>query len=233
VARAQAQPAPVTRFSAAPVRATTHVELVPTAAQLTALRIAKARPQALQLRSAIARLPVSRIDLAAVDRSKVPVLVSARPALIANLRIFAGPDRYTASTKQNGIAIEINGTRLSHVAPHTFRMPRTIRTIPLRPLLAPHVPGTPAPAPAPAPAQDALSNVSVERTSYGIDVSFMRFGSVYNVTMDCGTEESDPEAIGPAPADAAAPPAPQECTEAKALSLVGEFEVAGGGEAPQ
>lgn len=251
-ASAQAQPAPTARrFVVAPQASLTAAQ-----ADIGAIRIAKLRPQALQLRAALARLPAERVNIAALDRSRIPVLVSPRPALIASLRVFATPDHYTASTTQNGLVVEINGTRLASVAPQNFRMPPMTPRVPLNNQ-------TPAPAPA-APvnpkfkvpnhfvpnhflpgngivvqpvqpaAPDALRDVSVQRTSYGVDVSFTRFGSVYNVTVDCGAQADDPEAIGPSQDNGGAPPPnAAACSEDQALGLAKELEVAGGGEAPQ
>jgi hypothetical protein len=249
---AVAQPAPqARRFTPA-----AQVPLSAAQADIGALRIAKLRPQAVQLRAALSQLPAERVNIAVLDRSRIPVLVSPRPALIANLRVFASADHYTASTTQNGVVVEINGTRLTSVAPQNFRLP------PMRPLvpLKTQAPAQPAPATPPInprfrapgrffppgatngqppagqpPAQpDALRNVSVQRTSYGVDVSFTRFGSVYNVTMDCGSQAQDPEAIGPSQDNSGAPaPDAGACSEDQALGLAQELEVAGGGEAPQ
>jgi hypothetical protein len=230
------------------------VELSATAVDRTALLAARQRPQALQLRAALAKLPAERVNLAVLDRVRLPVLVSPRAELLSNLRVFAAADHYTASAKRAGMVVEINGTRLPTATPKNFRLPPMLKTVPLNTapatqqtpqnvtpaqkqgaaammghnaLLAQKFSATVVKHP-PPPIQDSLRDVSVQRTSYGVDVSFTRFGSVYNVTVDCGGEAEDPEALGPSGESTGA--AQGECTEDKALGLAQELEVAGGGQ---
>ena len=187
---------------------------------------AKARPEALRLRESFRnKIAAARVDLAAIDRSAVPVLVSARASLVQNLRVFSKLDRYTASTRQDGSVIEINGTRLPVQAPKNFRLPATIKTMRMNFKRAKQA--------ATEAADDALEDVRIDHTGSGVDVSFTRFGSVYNLSIDCGEAgEGDPEAIGPAP-DAAPNPAAGQCTDDNALGIAKELEVIGGGETAQ
>ena len=195
--------------------AATAVRLNISDANLRILRAAKARPTAVKLRAALsARSFAAHIDLKAVDKSAVPVLVSPRSELLANLRVFTKPDHYAASTVQSGTVIQINGTRAPVTAPKNFRLPKTTPTIKLA---------------NPATAEDVLQNVRVDHTASGIDVTFTRFGSVYNVSMDCAdVSASDPEAIGPKKGAK-----PSQCSEDNALAIVKEMEVIGGGEPSQ
>lgn len=194
-----------------------------------ALLKAKARPEAVRLRESFRnKFTAARVNLETIDRSTVPVLVSARASLVQNLRVFSKLDRYTASTRQNGAVIEINGTRLPVEAPKNFRLPATIKTMKLDLKRMRRAAGEAAEA-----AEDALQDVRIDHTGSGVDVSFTRFGSVYNLSIDCGEAgESDPEAIGPAP-DAAPNPAAGQCTDDNALGIAKELEVIGGGETAQ
>jgi hypothetical protein len=232
--------------------------LISTPAERLLLRSVKARPEALELRAAIARLPRNHVDLAAIDKSAVPVLLSARPQFVQNLRLYTAANRFTAATEENGIVIEINGTRAAVAAPERFRLPPSIRTIPLRHASTMALPTEPAQPAAPgrrlrlgrtaapqltrvpvaatpetAAATDALHNVRVDQTSSGADVTFTRFGFAYNVSLDCGAgDSSDPEAIGPAP-QRVERSSNANCNGDAALALSRELEVVGGGEAPQ
>jgi hypothetical protein len=57
-----------------------------------------------------------------------------------------------------------------------------------------------------------LSQIRAERTEYGVDVSFSRFGAAYNVSFIC-------EASGAA-----------DCSEANAIAFAGSMVLLGGGQ---
>jgi hypothetical protein len=181
------------------------VPIEPTLAQRSALVAAKSRPTALQLRTLIRQSRAKQVNLAAIDKSLVPVMVSARPELVQDLRIFAAPNRYTASARNGSIAVEINGTRLPAKAPKNFALPR------LSPTFQQNL-HTPAPGQDPADA-GAIKDVVISRTEYGVDVSFSRFGSVYNLSIACDDPAHDPA-----------------CTDENAAKTAAEMEVIGGGE---
>ncbi len=195
---------------------------------------ARARPLAQAFRTSLARMP--RTNLAAIDRSRVPVLLAPRQDLMPNWHIFASPDRYTASTRNSGTVYEINGTRLPTVAPAGMRpqgapagnQPANPPASPMR-LRAFADPGTPPPP----PGQDALENVHIDHTASGIDVTFTRFGHVYNVSIDCGgPAEAENETAAAAPgqrAKARLRTANPDCTDASALAFAQKMEVVGGG----
>ncbi|HWA89869.1 MAG TPA: hypothetical protein VG889_07530 [Rhizomicrobium sp.] len=197
-----------------------------TASPQTALAIAKVRPEALRLRALLAR----RVDLKAIEASRVPVLVIARPEALANLQVFVSADHYTASTRFDGATVEINGTVRAMRAPDGFKMP-SMRTVPLDDTPQPIkrlFKQIPLPVKGLLPTADALRDVSIEQTSYGEDISFSRFGNaVYNITMDCGGQAGDPEAIGPA--EGAPQGASAICTENAALGLAKGLVLVGGG----
>ena len=203
------------------INAITQLKLNSTDLDRSALFAAKARPNALALRKRFAGFGNKRFNFTDIDKSSVPVLVSPREELIGSLRVFARPDRYTASAHKGGSVFEINGTRLPVQAPEKFRLPKSARIVQLEKAQSTGVAG------------DALQDVRIDHTGSGVDVSFRRFGSVYNLTIDCGdSSESDPEAIGPAPG-ATPKAAASDCTDDNALAVAKEMEVVGGGEAAQ
>jgi hypothetical protein len=212
---------PVTRPAAIRFKQVTQLKLNANDLDRSALVAAKARPQALTLRKRFAAFGVKRFNFADIDKSSVPVLVSPREELMNSVRVFARADRYTAAAHKNGALIEINGTRLPTQAPSEFRLPKTARIVQLEKAQATGVEG------------DALQDVRIDHTGSGVDVSFRRFGSVYNLTIDCGeSSEADPEAIGPAPG-AKPKAANADCSDDNALAVAKEMEVVGGGEAAQ
>lgn len=224
-------------------RPASQVRLAETPATRSELMAAKQRPAALALRRTLAQAAPDRVSLTAVDRASLPVLVSAKPALAANLRVFARADSFSASTSEPGTTLVIDGAKTAVAAPRTFRMPTTsilrltaasttatrpsaaarsagatsstarIRPEMARPATEVARPprGTPATPAEPSP---TLENVVIERVEYGIDVTFTRFGAVYNVSIECARPETD-----------------FNCTEAGAKALVGGLETIGGGEA--
>jgi hypothetical protein len=192
-----------------------------TAVNRALFQTARARPAAQALRASLARTP--RMDFAAIDRSHVPVLLTARRELMPNWRVYASADRYTASSRKPGTVYEINGTRLPTVAPSRAAAPA--KRMRLRAFAAPG-------APPPGPADDALENVHIDHTASGVDVTFTRFGHVYNVSIDCGAPaeaESETAPVGGRRARPLARTANADCTDAGALAFAQQMEVVGGG----
>lgn len=228
LADAIAQPAPVTRQPAAPsVRALPQRAMVISAAARSQFLAARNRPAAQALRAQLAspatlRANAPRMNFAAIDRSRVPVLLAARQDLVPNWRVYAFADRYTASSRKPGTVYEINGTRLPTLAP--AQTPRNAMR--LRAFAAPG-------APPPQAGQDALENVRIDHTASGIDVTFTRFGHVYNISIDCGgPAEAETETAPVAPglrARVLARTANADCSDAAALAFAQQMEVVGGG----
>lgn len=188
------------------------------------------------------KMVASNVDLAAVDRVKAPVLVPAKASLVNSLRVFPSENRFTASSSEPGAVIEVVGTKTPFVAPKAaillnkgLLLKPMVRQ-PIAPQLAPEaapaqraparlkVPydktsllhlllGGPAYAQAPATPAGEISNIVVERTEYGVDVSFSRFGSVYNLTIACDLPDTDPR-----------------CSDASAVNTARSLQVLGGGE---
>lgn len=218
-----------TEAVAAPLSAIAAKPLQITSIQLQALRAARARPEALALRTSIRALAArqpdlsKRVDFAAVDTSAVPVLVS--PAKLETLRVINRSDHYTAVTQMGDAVVTIDGTRNTASLPEgqKIRVPaRNIRLV--------------GPQGAP-PAGDSLDHVRVQQTISGISVSFMRFGHLYDLSIDCpDAGKDDPEAVKPDPDDLARikkrfgdAPASSQCTEANALAIAQQLQVLGGG----
>lgn len=228
-----AQPATTFRRAA-------QIQLPETQASQVELRQARLRPSAVALRRSLAQTAGARVDLAAVDRAALPVLVATRPALVANLRVFPRAGSFTASATEPGMTLVIDGSKTATAAPAGFRMPRTTqlrlqaaavapatsaRAIRREALTAqPRAPGeatavrsreaTARPAAPPAPPAPTLQDVAIERTEYGLDISFVRFGAVYNMAIACDAPETDPR-----------------CSDEGAKALAAQLEVVGGGTA--
>jgi hypothetical protein len=225
---AMAQPAPAARQPAAApaARALPQRAMAISPAARSLFQAARNRPAALALRAQLAgpnlRANAPRVNFAAIDRSRVPVLLTARAELIPNWRVYAFADRYTASSRKPGTVYEINGTRLPTLAP--AQAPRNAMR--LRAFAAPG-------APPPQAGQDALENVRIDHTASGIDVTFTRFGHVYNISIDCGgPAEAETETAPAAPglrARALARTANADCSDAAALAFAQQMEVVGGG----
>ena len=237
-----AQPAPSSSVSTATFRRAAQVRLADTQAAQVELRQARLRPSAVALRQSLAQTAGARVNLAAVDRAALPVLVATRPALVANLRVFPRAASFTASATEPGMTLVIDGSKTATAAPAGFRMPRTMQLRPQAAAAAAPVASATTirrealttqprafsevsaarsgqlreatarpPSPAAAP---ALQDVAIERTEYGHDISFVRFGAVYNMAIACDAPDTDPR-----------------CSDEGAKALAQQLEVVGGGAA--
>lgn len=181
------------------------VALTPGRAQQADLARARANPLSARARTL---LQTAKPDvLAGAEASSVPVLGPAAPALLETARIFVAAHQYTLVVRDPGRLIEIHGTNRAFEAPPGATWP---------PRPAP--PETAAVARARAPwaaamdraRQAGLTNVMVERTDYGSDVSFERFGAVYSVTLVCDE------------------PTSSACDEAAALDFAAQLQLIAG-----
>jgi len=214
-------------------------------------------PATLSLRQQVTgnRLLAANVDLAAVDRVKTPVLVPSKASLVGSLRVFPSENRFTASSSEPGVVVEVVGTKTPFVAPRASLLLN--KGLLLKPMirqpvgaqLAPQIEQEPASPPVrkpppprmrvpydktsllklllggpayaqplaaaqtPATPAGEISNIVVERTEYGVDVSFSRFGSVYNLTIACDLPDTDPR-----------------CSDASAVSTAKGLQILGGGE---
>lgn len=190
--------------------AATQIGLPRDRADDAALAQARQDPLAARLQGVLRQDRQSAAVLQLAQTSPVPVLAPSDPALLGASRLFTGDRHYMLVVERGEQVIEIYG------AAKAFESPA-------RPAAA-----TPAPDPAatrrlsarlPAGAtaalvrarQTGLTDVRTERTEYGTDVTFSRFGAAYNVSFICEAQ--------------AAP----GCTEADAVAFAAGLVLIGGG----
>ena len=211
--------------------AAAQVDLPRSRADNAALANAQKEPLTARLRGVLSQDPASRRVLEVADASPVPVLVPADPNLLRTARIFTGDRHYMLVVQRGEQIIEIYGATKafqSPIAPATQPPPPT-RPPTAGPLTAarPTAPASTvaragpriaaarvAPAASSAAVQaraEGLTNVRTERTEYGVDVTFSRFGAAYNVSFIC----EGPGAAG--------------CTEAEAVAFASTLQLIGGG----
>lgn len=183
----------------------TAVLLTPTREQAAARDAALKDPVTDRLRRGMTQDPRSRTMLAQITASTVPVLGPVDPALMATAFFVSGDRHYMLVVERDGQVIEIYGTTRAFQS----AAPGTTRPVP---------PATSArrrsvvPAAALRQAQAAgLSDIHIEPTEYGTDVTFSRFGAAYNVSFIC----EGPGSPG--------------CTPAEALAFAADLRLIGGG----
>jgi len=203
--------------------AATQVDLPRSRVDNAALAQARQDPVAARLRGVLAQNK-SATFMQQVNASDVPVLAPGDPGLLGSAEFNSG-DRFYMMTVQRGeTIIEIYGSTKA------FRSPLGAPTVQTAPAAAPGTRATAARAPvtatrgpriAAARVPDAaarataqaqtrgLTNIRTERTEYGVDVSFNRFGAAYSVSFIC---EGAPN-----------------CTEADAVAFAGGLQLIGGG----
>jgi hypothetical protein len=208
-----------------PVAATV-APLTPSRTDNAALAQARQDPVAARLRGVLAQGKTPEF-MQRVNASEVPVLAPADPALLASAE-FDGGDRFYMLTVQRGeTIIEIYGATKAFQSPLGAPAPQTApTTAAAAPTTASRAaPVTAARGPRIAAAQipDAagralaqvrargLTNIRTERTEYGVDLTFSRFGAAYIVTFIC---EGAPN-----------------CTEADAMLFAAGLVLIGGGGA--
>lgn len=182
--------------------------LQPSRQDSAALAQARRSPLATRIRTALANdSDVSRL-LAQADASPVPVLAPPDPGLLRSARLYPGGRQYTLVVRRPGMIVEVLGSTLAFegapgarptarsTSPQAF--PRSRRQTPLSASIA-------------EAAHVGLSNVRSERTEYGTDVSFVRFGAVYAVSFVCDDRDS------------------LECSDAAAVQFATRLELIGGG----
>lgn len=203
--------------------AATQVALTPSRADNAALAQARQDPVAARLRGVLAQ-GKSPDFMQRVNASTVPVLASADPALLASAE-FDGGDRFYMLTVQRGeTIIEIYGATKAfqsplgapapQPAPATTAAPTTAtRAAPVTAARGPRIAAAQVPDAAGRALAQAqargLTNIRTERTEYGVDVTFSRFGAAYNVTFIC---EGAPN-----------------CAEADAIAFAAGLVLIGGG----
>lgn len=209
--------------------AATQVDLPRTRADSAALGAAQKEPLAARLRGVLGQDPASARVLAVADASPVPVLAPADPALLRTARIFTGDRHYMLVVQRGAQIIEIYGATKAFQSPIAPAPQQPQTAAPAAGALTAVRPAAPAtiartgpriaaarvpPVAARAATQartEGLTNVRTERTEYGVDVTFSRFGAAYNVSFIC----EGPGAAG--------------CTEAEAIAFAATLQLIGGG----
>lgn len=206
-----------------PVAATV-APLTPSRADNAALAQARQDPVAARLRGVLAQ-GKSPDFMQRVNASAVPVLAPADPGLLASAE-FSGGDRFYMLTVQRGEQIiEIYGATKAFQsplgAPAAQAAPATTAAAPKAATRAAPVTAARGPRLTAAEIPDAagralaqarargLTDIRTERTEYGVDVTFSRFGAVYNVSLIC---EGAPN-----------------CAEADAILFAAGLQLIGGG----
>lgn len=210
--------------------AAAQVDLPRTRADNAALAAAQKEPLAARLRGVLSQDPVSQRVLTVADASPVPVLAPADPDLLRTARIFTGDRHYMLVVQRGAQIIEIYGSTKafrSPIAPVGQPQPTRPSTAGTLTAVRPTAPAStiaragpritaarvpPVASRAVAQARtEGLTNVRTERTEYGVDVTFSRFGAAYNVSFIC----EGPGAAG--------------CTEPEAIAFASTLQLIGGG----
>lgn len=194
----------VAQQAAKPVAAQSARLVAPTPVETAQLRLAlqKSESARLQLNQARARLKLPPLDVATINRTKVPLLAVVRPGTFANLRIDTTRDHFTVSGGDVQRGFILTGTKL---APSVAR-PVGIRTLKTRDsqLLTATLGSRGV--------VDPISDVEIVRTEDGYDISFRRYGAAYDLRMVCNAPDED------------------NCTKEEALKLLADTAVLGGGQ---
>lgn len=204
--------------------AATQVALTRSRVDNAALAQARQDPVAARLRGVLTQNK-SADFMQRVNASAVPVLAPGEVGLLGSAE-FNGGDRFYMMTVQRGEQIiEIYGSTKAFQSPLAAPTTQTAPAATAAPTTARRAPVTAARGPRIAAAQvpDAaaralalarsrgLTNIRTERTEYGVDVTFSRFGAAYNVSFLC---EGAPN-----------------CAEADALTFAAGLQLIGGGAA--
>lgn len=210
--------------------AAAQVDLPRSRADNAALATAQKEPLTARLRGVLNQDPRSQRVLDVADASPVPVLAPADPNLLRTARIFTGDRHYMMVVQRGEQIIEIYGSTKafqSPIAPAATPTPTRPSTAGALTAARPTAPASTiaragpriaaarvSPAASRAAVQartEGLTNVRTERTEYGVDVTFSRFGAAYNVSFIC----EGPGAAG--------------CTEPEAIAFASTLQLLGGG----
>ncbi|HZW16251.1 MAG TPA: hypothetical protein VFF66_08355 [Brevundimonas sp.] len=205
--------------------AATQVPLTRNRVDNAALAQARQDPAAARLRGVLAQ-GKSPDFMQRVNASAVPVLAPADPALLASAEFHDGDRFYMLTVQRGEQIIEIYGATKAFQSPLGAQAAQAAPSTAVRAAPATRAAtATAARGPRIAAAQvpDAagralalarsrgLTNIRTERTEYGVDLSFNRFGAAYSVSLIC---EGAPN-----------------CTEADAVMFAAGLQLIGGGGA--
>ncbi|HEY0926081.1 hypothetical protein [Brevundimonas sp.] len=192
-----------------PPMAATQVDLPRDRVEAAALAQARQDPLATRSQAILRQQRQSAAVLQLAQSSPVPVLAPADPALLGGARLFTGDRHYMLVIERGEQIIEIYGATkaFQSAAPAPSAPPRTAAPVTRAAVRQPAGLGQALGA----ARQVGLTDIRTERTEYGVDVAFSRFGAAYNVSFICEAQ--------------AAP----GCTEADAVSFAAGLVLIGGG----
>lgn len=195
----------------------TQVDLARDRADYAALARARQDPLAARIQGVLNQNQRTQAVLRIAQASPVPVLAPADPALLAGARLYTGDRHYMMVVERGDQVIEIYGATkafqsstgqpVTPVEPRPTRLTAANRAT-ARPPAGAGAAATRARAQA---APTGITDVRTERTEYGTDVTFSRFGAAYNVSFIC----EGPGATG--------------CSEAEATAFASSLVLIGGG----
>ena len=197
----QAAPSPV---------AATQVDLPRDRTATAALEQARQDPLAARLQGLLRQDRQSAAVLQLARTSPVPVLAPSDPALLGASRLFTGDRHYMMVVERGEQVIEIYGSTKAFespagvTAPPAEPIPDPMRRRRTYFVLAIRVAVEEAQA-------RGLSNIRIERTEYGTDVTFNRFGAAYLVSFICEAQTAP------------------GCTDAEAVAFASSLVLIGGG----
>lgn len=186
--------------------------LVPSRAESAALAEARQSPLAARLQTVLGNDPAAAGLLTRIQASDVPVIGPPDPGLLSAARFYPGERQFTLVVRPPGQIVEIFGSTRALQPPGGVTLPPPSRPQPAPPV-ATRVPRqTPLAAALAEGRTRGLADIRTERTEYGVDVSFTRFGAVYNVSFICDDRAS------------------LECSDAAAVQFATRLELIGGGQ---
>ena len=190
--------------------AATQTALPRTRADNAALAQARQDPVSARLRGALNQNKGLTGLLRQVDASPVPVLAPAEMGLLDTAEFTTRDQVYMLVVQRGEQIIEIYGSVKAYQSPLAAPQAGPVAAQPARGprIAAARVPDAAGRALARARAA-GLTNIRTERTEYGVDVTFNRFGAAYNVSFLC---EGAPN-----------------CTEADAVAFAAGLQLIGGG----
>jgi len=178
--------------------------LLATTDDLTALRTARQKTagtlETLNANRRNLRLPP--IDMVPINRTKVPVLFMPAASFRKAFRVASTSDHFVLSGGDDSVGIVLTGTRVAPLSSRPFE------TRPLEPKLR----ATFDNESAAAGSTGSIRDVSVTMTEDGVDVSFTRFGALYDLRIACAKKDAS------------------ECRTDSALKLIANSTLLGGGE---
>ena len=183
--------------------------LTPTRADSAALAQARQSPLAARLGTVLGNDRAGAVLLSRIQASAVPVLGPPDPAMLREARFYPGQGQYILVVRPAGQVVEIFGSTRAFQAPDGVTLPAPP---PERPVLTRAQRQTPLSAAVAGAQAQGLNDIRTERTEYGVDVSFGRFGAVYNISFICDDQTT------------------LECSDAAAVQFAARLELIGGGQ---